>query len=75
LLTDVVLPGINGSDLAERLRALRPGLPVLFMSGYADEAIVASGALPMGAQLLRKPFLPAALRERVAQILKSTVER
>jgi PAS domain S-box-containing protein len=75
LLTDVVLPGINGSDLAARVRTLRPGLPVLFMSGYAPEEIVASGALPMGGQLLRKPFMPAALRERVAQILKSTIER
>jgi PAS domain S-box-containing protein len=75
LLTDVVLPGINGSDLAERLRALRPGLPVLFMSGYAPEEIVASGALPIGAQLLPKPFIPAALRERAAHTLKSTVER
>ena len=74
LLTDVVLPGINGSDLAARIRTLRPGLPVLFMSGYAPEEIVASGALPLGGQLLRKPFLPAALRERVAGILKSSIE-
>ena len=74
LLTDVVLPGINGSDLAQRLRTLRPGLPVLFMSGYAPEEIVASGALPTGGQLLRKPFMPAALRERVAYILKSAIE-
>jgi CheY-like chemotaxis protein len=75
VLTDVVLPGINGSDLAERLRTLRPGLPVLFMSGYAPEEITASGALPTDGQLLRKPFMPAALRERVAQILQSTIQR
>jgi PAS domain S-box-containing protein len=71
LLTDVVLPGINGSDLAARVCTLRPGLPVLFMSGYAPEEIVASGALPRRGELLRKPFRPAALRERVAQILKT----
>jgi CheY-like chemotaxis protein len=75
LLTDVVLPGISGSDLADRLRSLRPGLPVLFISGYAPEEIVASGALPAGGQLLQKPFKPAALRERVAHIMKSNVAR
>jgi PAS domain S-box-containing protein len=75
LLTDVVLPGLNGSELAERLRALRPGLPVLFMSGYAPEEIIASGALPMGEHLLRKPFMPDELRERAAQVLKSSIAR
>ncbi len=74
LLTDVVLPGINGSELAGRVCALRPGLRVLFMSGYAPEEIVASGALPMGEQLIRKPFTPSVLRQRVAQMLKSPIE-
>jgi two-component system cell cycle sensor histidine kinase/response regulator CckA len=75
LVTDVILPGINGRDLADRLRALRPGLRVLFISGYAPEEMVASGALPAGGQLLQKPFLPAALRDRVAHILKPGIER
>ena len=44
------------------------------MSGYAPEEIVASGALPTGAHLLRKPFMPDTLRERVARILRSTIE-
>ena len=74
LLTDVVLPGINGSELAGRICALRPGLRVLFMSGYAPEEIVASGALPMGEHLIRKPFTPSVLRQRVAQMLKTTIE-
>jgi DNA-binding response OmpR family regulator len=52
---------------------LRPGLRVLFMSGYAPEEIVARGALPTGAQLLGKPFTPEELRAHVAQILKSTI--
>jgi PAS domain S-box-containing protein len=69
LLTDVVLPGINGTDLAERLRVLRPGLRVLFMSGYTPDEILASAALPIAGQLLRKPFMPATLRERVSQVL------
>jgi len=69
LLTDVVLPGINGTDLAARLRTLRPELLVLFMSGYSPEEVIASATLPMAGQLLRKPFLPATLREHVAQAL------
>jgi PAS domain S-box-containing protein len=74
LLTDVVMPGLNGSELAERVCAMRPGLRVLFMSGYAPEEIVASGALATGEQLIRKPFTPSVLRQRVAQTLKSSVE-
>jgi PAS domain S-box-containing protein len=74
LLTDVVMPGLNGSELAERVCTLRPGLRVLFMSGYAPEEIVASGALPTGEQLIRKPFTPSVLRQRVAQTMKSSVE-
>ena len=69
LLTDVVLPGINGTDLADRLRALRPELRVLFMSGYTPAEVTASAAVPAAAQLLRKPFMPGALREHVAQAL------
>jgi nitrogen-specific signal transduction histidine kinase/CheY-like chemotaxis protein len=69
LLTDVVLPGIDGADLADRLRALRPGLRVLFMSGYTPEEIAQTAALASEDVLLRKPFLPAALRDRVAQAL------
>jgi len=69
LLTDVVLPGIDGADLAERLRALRPGLRVLFMSGYTPEEIVVTAAFGSEDLLLRKPFLPATLRERVAHVL------
>jgi PAS domain S-box-containing protein len=69
LLTDVVLPGIDGADLAARLRALRPGLRVLFMSGYTPEEIVVTAALASDDVLLRKPFLPATLRERVAHVL------
>ena len=69
LLTDVVLPGIDGADLAARLRSLQPGLRVLFMSGYTPEEIAVTAALGSGDLLLKKPFLPATLRERVAQVL------
>ena len=69
LVTDVVLPGINGTDLADRLRALRPELRVLFMSGDTPEEVAASAQLSNAGQPLRKPFMPGALRDRVAQAL------
>ena len=69
LLTDVVLPGIDGADLAERLRGLKPGLRVLFMSGYTPEEVVVTPGLASKDLLLRKPFLPGTLRERVAYVL------
>ena len=68
LVTDVVLQGTNGPDLAARLRALRPELRVLFISGHTPEEMIASATMPITGQVLRKPFLPATLRERVAHI-------
>jgi signal transduction histidine kinase/CheY-like chemotaxis protein len=72
LLTDVVLPGIDGADLAARLRSLQPGLRVLFMSGYTPEEIAVTAALASNDLLLKKPFLPATLRERVAHVLSQS---
>jgi signal transduction histidine kinase/CheY-like chemotaxis protein len=72
LLTDVVLPGIDGADLAARLRSLQPGLRVLFMSGYTPEEIAVTAALGSNDLLLKKPFLPATLRERVAHVLNQS---
>ena len=69
LLTDVVLPGIDGVDLAGRLRGLQPGLRVLFMSGYTPEELAVTAAIGSDGLLLRKPFLPATLRDRVAYVL------
>jgi CheY-like chemotaxis protein len=57
LFTDVVLPGgMNGRQLADKARALRPDLPVLFTSGYAEDVIVHHGEVESGVQLLRKPY-------------------
>ena len=67
LLTDVVMPGINGRVLAERLSARRPDLKVLFMSGYTEDAVL--GARGPGMQFLQKPFAPDALRSMVRQVL------
>jgi signal transduction histidine kinase/CheY-like chemotaxis protein len=69
LLTDVVMPHLSGKELAERLLALRPGLRVLFISGYSDEAIERHGVLTPGAMYLQKPVLPDALARSVREVL------
>ena len=69
LVTDVVMPGMGGTVLAERLRELRPGLRVLFMSGYTDERLRSHGALPYGVPFLEKPFRTADLAARVSELL------
>jgi PAS domain S-box-containing protein len=69
LLTDVVMPDMNGSKLAETLRRDRPGLPVLFMSGYPDGAIAHHGILDAGVAYLPKPFTTDAVARRVREIL------
>ncbi len=69
LLTDVVMPGMNGHELAERLREARPGLPVLYASGYTADAIAQHGVLAPGLDLIEKPFTAAALAARVRAAL------
>jgi CheY-like chemotaxis protein len=69
LVTDVVMPGMNGRILAERLTALRPGLKVLFTSGYPRDALTPSGVLDPGTDLLAKPYTPDALIRYVRELL------
>jgi two-component system cell cycle sensor histidine kinase/response regulator CckA len=71
LLTDVVLPGISGSELAEKIVRRDSGAKVLFMSGYTAYAVAAQGILETGTFLLQKPFDPAALRNKVREVLDS----
>ncbi|MCG8346898.1 MAG: ATP-binding protein [Chloroflexales bacterium] len=71
LIADVVMPQMSGKMLAERLTALRQGLKVLFISGYADNAIVHHGRLDPGVLLLQKPFSPTGLIRRVREVLDS----
>jgi PAS domain S-box-containing protein len=71
VLTDVVMPGMGGRALAERLGQLRPDLPVLFTSGYTDGEIVRRGLLEPGAAFVQKPFTPEAIARIVRERLKA----
>ena len=72
LLTDVVMPGGSGPELAARLMKLRPALKVIYMSGYTDETIVRHGVLQPGIAFLHKPFTAAALGMKIQQVLDAT---
>jgi PAS domain S-box-containing protein len=69
LLTDVVMPRLRGGQLAGLLRADRPGLKVLFLSGYSDEAIEHQGVLGVGCAFIQKPCSPKELTRRVRELL------
>jgi len=69
LLTDVILPGMNGVALAGQIRQLRPELKVLFMSGYTADALTQSGVLEQGIHSLRKPFAPDEITKRITDVL------
>jgi CheY-like chemotaxis protein len=71
LLTDVILPGINGRELADRIRSQIPTVKVLFMSGYAGDKLGRRGLLEDGLAFLPKPFTPTALLHKVGTILAS----
>jgi two-component system cell cycle sensor histidine kinase/response regulator CckA len=69
LLTDVVMPSMNGGIVARRLGELRPGLKVLYMSGYNDDIVVRNGVIEGGAAFLAKPFTPSVLTRKVRELL------
>jgi len=71
LLTDVVMPGMNGRELAAQITAQRPEIRVLYMSGYTENAIGHDGQLETGINLLQKPFSLPTLKERVRELLDS----
>jgi PAS domain S-box-containing protein len=70
LMTDVVMPRMNGKELAERIRAQRPDIKILFTSGYTDGIL--EGQLPTGAAFLQKPFSPGALTTKIRELLDGT---
>jgi PAS domain S-box-containing protein len=71
LVTDVGLPGLNGRQIADAGRALRPGLKVLFMTGYAENAAMAAGFLEPGMQMITKPFAMEALASKIKDMVGS----
>ena len=71
LITDVGLPGLNGRQVADAARALRPDLKVLFMTGYAENAALVFGALDAGMTVITKPFTMDALATRVREIIEA----
>ena len=71
LMTDVVMPEMNGRDLAINLQSRYPGLKVLFMSGYTANIIVHQGVLDQGVQFIQKPFSIDALTAKVREVLDS----
>ncbi|HEY3270766.1 MAG TPA: response regulator, partial [Geothrix sp.] len=71
LITDVIMPGMNGRQVSENAASLHPGLAVLFMSGYTDDAILRHGVLEASVHFLEKPFTPSMLRIKVREALRT----
>jgi CheY-like chemotaxis protein len=69
LLTDVIMPGMNGRELAKRVSEIRPNIKVVYMSGYTENAIGHNGTLDAGVMLLQKPFTLHALKAKVREVL------
>jgi len=72
LLTDVIMPGMNGRELAQRISEIRPQTKVLYMSGYTENVIGHDGTLDAGVSLLQKPFTLRDLKSKVREVLDST---
>jgi PAS domain S-box-containing protein len=71
LLTDVIMPGMNGRELAQRISEIRPHVKILYMSGYTENVIGRDGTLDAGVRLLQKPFTLRDLKSKVREVLNS----
>jgi DNA-binding NarL/FixJ family response regulator len=70
LITDVVMPGMSGPDLAAAVRAAHPGVKVLYQSGYTDDAVLRQGAAAGDRNFIQKPFAIADLTRKVREVLE-----
>ncbi|HXY25863.1 MAG TPA: response regulator [Candidatus Acidoferrum sp.] len=75
LLTDVIMPGMDGKTLAEKLKQRRPQVRVLYMSGYNEDIVSHRGVLEVGVEYLTKPFAPETLAAKVREVLAGPAER
>jgi PAS domain S-box-containing protein len=72
LLTDVIMPGMNGRELAQRISEIRPNIKILYMSGYTENVVGHNGMLDAGVRLLQKPFNLRDLKSKVREVLDAT---
>ncbi|HKI24990.1 MAG TPA: ATP-binding protein [Candidatus Sulfotelmatobacter sp.] len=72
LLTDVIMPGMNGRELAQRISEIRPNIKILYMSGYTENVVGHNGMLDAGVRLLQKPFNLRDLRSKVREVLDAS---
>ena len=75
LITDVVMPLMSGPELVRRVKAVRPDLPTLFISGYTDKALIHQGLREAGTVFLQKPFTPDVLVRKVREVLDGPQQR
>jgi two-component system, cell cycle sensor histidine kinase and response regulator CckA len=71
MVTDVIMPGINGRELAESLALTRPEMQVIYMSGYTDRVMSKDGVLDASVAYLQKPFTPDKLTQMVHRVLRT----
>jgi len=74
MLTDIVMPGASGRELAQRVAEVQPEMKVIYMSGYTDDAIVKHGVLSANTPFLQKPFAPETLARKVREVLDQKLE-
>ena len=75
LLTDVIMPGMNGRELAEKIQKLQTNIKILFMSGYTDNVIVKNGILEPNMNFLQKPFIAEKLAKKIREVLDESLKK